>query len=154
MKSLVQMLCPLLLMGFPVSMLSAAEPATPPVSGRLQVYSSRELLPIQINGEEFFWNNDYGRNDFLRRQVHTDYRVTTPRGELVRTVRNRTRGDSSTPAVITLPAGDYRIEAKVEELPDRDRNVVFAVRVLPEATVQVRLDQPAPSQPAFCLADR
>src|SRR5512133_3146239 len=64
------------------------EHADPGNKGFLQVYSARQRAVVDPNAEEFFWNNDFGRNDFLWQSAHTDYRIYTSDGALFKRVRN------------------------------------------------------------------
>jgi hypothetical protein len=50
--------------------------------GSLQVYSARHRAQVDANREEFFWNNDFGKNDFLYEPAHTDYTIYGGDGEV------------------------------------------------------------------------
>ncbi len=46
--------------------------------GQLAGYSARERAPVDLNKEEFLWNNDFGRNDFLYEPAHTVVAPSSP----------------------------------------------------------------------------
>ncbi len=83
--------------------------------GSLEVYSARQRMPVDLNAEEFFWNNDFGRNDYLYEPAHTDYAIYAPGGTLVERVRNARAWDDANPTRVTLPAGSYTVEARTED---------------------------------------
>ena len=53
--------------------LASSEPVRPapteragtPDGSRLQASSGKVRAPVDVNMEEFLWNNDFGRNEFL-----------------------------------------------------------------------------------------
>jgi len=108
--------------------------------GSLQVYSARERVPIDINAEEFFWNNDYGRNEFLHRLAHTGYVLYAPDGRLIQRVRNWTDMNDPVPATLKLPPGIYQVAATAEEYDDVTLPVMIPVRIESGLTTTVRLD--------------
>src|ERR1039458_3076409 len=54
----------------------------------LQVYSARVKVLTDLNREEFLWNNDFGKNDFLYEAAHTDYTICRRDGKVFQRVRN------------------------------------------------------------------
>lgn len=103
--------------------LTVSEPVGPaPTAGvirsggsQLQVYSAREKAPIDLNKETFLYNNDFGRNDFLYEAAHTDYTIYTDNGKVVEHVKNARNYEDPQPAVVSLPPGNYRIEARARD---------------------------------------
>jgi len=83
-------------------------------SGRssLQVYSARVRAPVDPNKEEFLWNNDFGKNDFLYEPAHSDYTIYTQDGKVFEHVKNARNYEDPRPATVSLPPGTYRIEAR------------------------------------------
>jgi hypothetical protein len=108
--------------------------------GALAVYSARTPAVVDLNQEEWRWNNDFGKNAFLYEPAHSDYTFSAPSGGAPQRVRNaRDEGDGD-PAVVRLPAGTYRVEA---EAVDRDAERVMArmtVVVKPGQTTRVHLE--------------
>jgi len=110
-------------------------------SGFLQVFSARERVPTDVNAEEFFHNNDYGKNDFLHYPAHTSYAIYTADGHLVRQVRNNGGNlNNANPTTVTLSPGVYEVAAAAED----SEGGTFSVRVpaVVEAglTTKVHLD--------------
>ncbi len=81
----------------------------------LEVYSARVRAPIDPNKEEFLWNNDFGRNDFLYEPAHTDYTIYTQDGKVFQHVKNARNYEDSQPAVVNLPPGTYRIHTRARD---------------------------------------
>jgi hypothetical protein len=89
-----------------------AEHANASGGSALQVYSARSRAPVDVNMEEFFWNNDFGKNEFLYEPAHTDYTVYTQDGKVLEHVRNARYPNDSQPAVVPLPPGNYKVKAR------------------------------------------
>lgn len=94
-----------------------ARTACAKASGRssLQVYSARVRAPVDVNKEEFLWNNDFGKNDFLYELAHSDYTICTWDGKVLQHVRNARNLDDPEPAVVPLPPGQYEVKAKASD---------------------------------------
>jgi hypothetical protein len=86
-----------------------------PSGSSIQVYSARVRKPVDINMEEFFWNNDFGRNDFLYEAAHTDYTIYTQDGKVFKHVKNARNYEDPQPAVVSLPPGTYKVEARARD---------------------------------------
>ena len=117
--------------------------------GQLQVYSARERAPLDGNAEEFVWNNDFGRNDFLYGPARTDYTIFTPDGNLFKRVSNARGSNDEQPTLVTLAAGSYNIEAEAEENNGVTLAAEVPVVIKPGQTTVVHLDRdwkPATSQ--------
>ena len=97
----------------PIEPAPADSPATTG-DGSLQVYSARRPAGIELTKQEWLWNNDFGRNDFLFSPAHTDYAVYDDQGVLLRRVRNVRDANDSEPAIVPLPPGRYEIQADAE----------------------------------------
>jgi hypothetical protein len=108
--------------------------------GYLQVYSARERLPININGEEFVWNNDYGRNEFLYGAAHTSYSLFTPDGQSIVEVPNATGMHDASPTLLELAPGDYQVKAEAADYDGVVSTVMVPVCVHAGQTTLVRLD--------------
>jgi hypothetical protein len=109
-------------------------------AGFLQVYTAREQVPANINGEEFAWNNDYGRNDFLFFDAHTGYSILGEDGRLVRHVRNSTGMNDPQPKLVSLSPGSYRIQADAVDYNDVSSTVLVPVCVEAGLVTLVHLD--------------
>ena len=110
--------------------------------GSLRVYSARETAVMDPNAEEFFWNNDFGRNEFLHRAAHTDYTIYNGEGQLIKHVRNARGMNDGTPTLVRLPAGTYRIQALAEESGASTFQAVVPVVVKSGETIEAHLDRP------------
>jgi hypothetical protein len=108
--------------------------------GFLQVYSARERLPININGEEFAWNNDYGRNDFLYGTAHTDYSLFDRDGQLIVQVPNAMGKNEASPTRLELAPGDYLVQAEAADFAGVVSAVMVPVCVAAGQTTVVHLD--------------
>jgi hypothetical protein len=109
---------------------------TPPVSpaptgrlesaqnGSLQVYSAREWSDADINEQEWRWNDDFGRNNFLYYPAHTDYVIYDNEGKLLERIRNARNPEDPEPARVPLQPGRYEIRAQAQ-----DKEGTFEVRV-------------------------
>ena len=109
--------------------------------GQLQVYSARERAPIDLNKEEFLWNNDFGWNEFLYEPAHTAYNIYASNGSLVQHVPNARAWNDAQPTLVTLGAGSYRIEAEAEAGNGMTLPAEIPVVVKGGHTTLVRLDQ-------------
>ena len=107
--------------------------------GSLVVYSARERAPMDINREEWLWNSDFGRNDFLYELAHTDYTICMQDGKVLEHVRNARNVDDPEPVRVTLLPGSYRIEAEAEEDGGGTVNVTIPVVIQPGRTTTAHL---------------
>ena len=82
--------------------------------GSLLVYSARERAPLSINAEVFFWNADFGKNEFLHGTARSDYTIYGRDGTVVEKVRNGRDASGKMPAQVRLAPGHYTIEAEAE----------------------------------------
>ncbi len=83
--------------------------------GLLQVYSARASADVDVNREEFFWNDDFGKNNFLYEPSHTDYTICGHDGQVLQRVHNARNWEDGTPTLVKLPPGEYKVEAQAEE---------------------------------------
>ena len=108
--------------------------------GSLQVYSARVQAVTDLNALTYFWNNDYGKNDFLYGAAHSDYAIYDTDGKLVKRVRNSHNIDDAAPASVSLPVGAYTIQAEAEEYPGSTLTVVIPVAVVSGQLTTVHLE--------------
>ncbi len=109
--------------------------------GSVQIYSAREGVPVDLNVQEFLWNNDFGRNDFLYEPAHTDYTIFTRDGKLFKRVSNARGRNDWKPTLVTLAAGSYKIEAAAEENNGVSLAADVPVVIKPGQTTVVHLDR-------------
>ncbi len=118
-----------------------AEAAEGAKEGNLQVYSARSKAAVDVNREEFFWNVDYGKNDFLYEPAHTDYTIYGSDGTVFRRVRNAHDLSDPTPAMVKLPPGSYKVEAWAEDYAGVRMKVNVPVVVAAGQTTSVHLGE-------------
>lgn len=82
--------------------------------GLLCVYSAREPRLIDLPMEEWLWNNDLGKNEFLNAPALTDYKIYGQSHQVVQQVRNADGPNRSSPARVALSPGHYEILAQAE----------------------------------------
>jgi hypothetical protein len=118
--------------------------------GFLKVYSAREPAVLNPNAEEFFWNNDFGQNEFLHRAAHRPYDLYSQDGKLIRHVRNAWDINDPQPTLLSLPPGTYQVQAPAEDHDAVSYTAVVPVVIEPGATTEAHLDQQTwtPAQPA------
>jgi hypothetical protein len=127
------------------SRLPGVGPAPAPVAqatgeGFLQVYSARERVPTNLNGEEFVWNNDYGRNEFLYGAAHTGYALYRQGGQLLQSVPNARGMNDAQPTLLSLAPGSYEVKAEAVEYDGVVSTVTVPVCIEPGLTTLVHLD--------------
>ena len=109
--------------------------------GALRVYSARENARVDLNGEEFLWNNDFGRNEFLHLASYTAYTIYSPQGEVVARVTNSRNPNDGKPELVTLAPGDYRVVAQAEDYNNVTFNAVVPVVIRAGAITRIYLTQ-------------
>jgi hypothetical protein len=107
--------------------------------GLLQVYSARQSAGVDPNLATFFWNIDFGKNEFLYQAAHTDYTIYGSDGKVFKRVRNARDFNDGTPAQVALPPGNYRVEAEAEDYPGARLRVSVPVLVEGGQTTAVHL---------------
>ncbi len=124
------------------------ESPTAQKQGTLQVYSARECPPVNLNAQEFFWNNDYGKNGFLHYPAHTAYTILTSDGQIVQKVHNSTDLYDAQPTPVSLAPGFYKIRALAEDYGTVTENVEIPIEIKAGETTAVHLanDWQAPAR--------
>jgi len=115
--------------------------------GSLLVYSAREKAPLSIQAETFFWNADFGKNEFLYGTALSDYTIYGQDGTVLEQVRNGRDASGSTPAEVQLAPGHYTIEAEAERGGGMTMTVVIPLVVEAGQITAVHLE-PTPEIPA------
>jgi len=108
--------------------------------GFLQVYSARLRLPTNVNGEEFYANSDYGRNDFLYYAAHGAYSLFSQDGQLLQQIPNSTGMNDANPTLLKLAPGAYQVKAEATDADGTSTTVMVPVCIDPGLTTVVRLD--------------
>ncbi|MFO1498410.1 MAG: hypothetical protein U1G07_08465 [Verrucomicrobiota bacterium] len=103
--------------------------------GFLQVHSARISKSRDLPAEMFFWNNDFGRNDFARGAGYSRYVIYDAAGKVVRQVPEAAR-----PVAVQLEPGVYRIEAMAQDSATVSVPVVLSVQIDQGSTTVVHLD--------------
>ena len=114
--------------------------AQPSGDGFLQVYSAREQEPIDVNEDEFRWDDDFGKNAFLHDPAHTSYSIYSADGRLLQQVHNNTSLNDPNPTPVGLAPGLYRIEATAEDYYDVTSTVTIPVLIESGLTTSIHLD--------------
>ena len=120
--------------------------------GSLLVYSARRSANVDINQEEFFWNNDFGKNEFMYEPAHTDYTIYGPDGKVVAHVRNAGSRNVEIPTPVSLPTGTYTVEAEAERRGTLTMTVLIPVVIEAGQTTTIHLEpnwerSAAPAEP-------
>jgi hypothetical protein len=126
-------------------------------SGRslLRVYSARVRAPVDVNKEEFLWNNDFGRNDFLYEPAHTDYTIYYQNGKIFKHVRNAQGAGDPQPALMSVPPGRYEVVAyargfglvTIPVVVEKGKRTIVNLQRTPHEVVAA-----VPKSEAVCLA--
>jgi hypothetical protein len=108
--------------------------------GFLRVYSAREPAVIDPDAEEFFWNNDFGRREFLHQAAHTDYTIYAQDGRALKHVRNARELNDPNPALVRLPPGQYKVQAQADDYDTVTFEAVVPVVIKPGQTTEAHLE--------------
>ncbi len=107
--------------------------------GSLVIYSAPRLADVNVNEVEWRWDNDYGKNPFLYEPAHTSYTIYSKNGEVFNHVHNARGPDDSTPTVVSLPAGAYKVEAEAISCDSSRVQALMTVVIEPEETTVAHL---------------
>ena len=108
--------------------------------GSLLVYSARERAPLSIQTEVFFWNADFGKNEFLYGTAPSDYTILDSDGRVVARVRNGQDASGKLPEHVRLAPGHYTIEAEAERSGGLTMTLVVPLVVEPGQITAVHLE--------------
>jgi hypothetical protein len=108
--------------------------------GSLVIYSARMPADVDVNREEWLWNNDFGKNEFLSEPAHTGYTIYARNGEVVQHVRNARDVNDVLPTVVSLPAGAYKVEAVAVNCDSSLVRVLMTVVIKPGQTTMAHLE--------------
>ncbi len=108
--------------------------------GSLQVYSAWERTPLDVNLEEFWRNNDFGKNEFLYDSSHSGYTIFAQDGRVIKHVRNSQVTNREKPAQVQLPPANYTVEAEAEVSGGMTLTVMVPVVVEAGQVTRVHLE--------------
>jgi hypothetical protein len=108
--------------------------------GSLLIFSARARANVDVNTETWLWNNDYGKNAFLYEPAHSDYTIYTRDGYVFKHVANASDPNDDMPAIVTLPAGLYQVEAQAIDCDSSRVNVLMPVVIKPGQTTLAHLE--------------
>lgn len=91
-----------------------AAPVTGVKTGSLQVYSARGRGDVDPNAAERLWDEEADETEYMKEQPHTDYSIYSAKGRFLQGVHNARESDETQPAMVTLPPGGYKIQARGE----------------------------------------
>ncbi len=114
--------------------------------GAVVIYSARVPAYVDMNMDEWRYNNDYGKNAFLYEPAHTDYTIYAQDGKVVRHVSNARDLSDDTPTVVSLAPGTYQVEAQAIDCDSSRVDVLVTVVIKPGQTTLAHLEggwQPA-----------
>ena len=97
--------------------------------GTLQVYTARAKADVDPNMEEWLWNNDFGKNEFLYARAHSGYTISFGDGKALQQVTNARGINDEKPTLVRLAPGLYTVEAEAEESGTATITVVIPVVV-------------------------
>jgi len=108
--------------------------------GSLVIYSARLPANVDVNTEEWLWDNDFGKNEFMSEPAHSSYTIYARNGEVVRHVRNARDMDDVLPTVVALPAGSYTVKAVAVNCDSSLVQVLMTVAIKPGQTTMAHLE--------------
>jgi hypothetical protein len=111
-----------------------------PGAGFLQVYSARVPAERGLATEIFFWNVDFGQNEFLHGVAHTGYTIFALDGKVLQKVRNANGMNDANPTPVELRPGMYEIQVEAEDYNGITTTVRIPVRIESGATTIAHLD--------------
>jgi hypothetical protein len=108
--------------------------------GALQVYSARVKADVDPNTEEWLWNNDFGKNEFLYATAHSGFTIFGEGGKVLQHVSNARSIHDEKPALVRLHPGYYTVKAEAEQLGGAIMTVLVPVVVKAGQTTSVHLE--------------
>jgi hypothetical protein len=119
---------------------SPAEHSAVMSGGFLQVYSAQRKADIDLVTEEWRWNNDFGKNQFLTEPAHTEYTIYAQDGGVLKRVPNARDADDAEPTLLMLPTGTYKVEAQAEDRREGTVTVTIPVVIQKGQTTVAHLE--------------
>ena len=107
--------------------------------GTLLVYTPPAQPTVDLLAEEWRWNNDFGRNEFLQVPAHSRYVVYSEDGRVVRRVASAGTPANPLPTSVSLAAGVYRVVAEAMACDGLSEKVELTAVVKPGLTTVARL---------------
>jgi len=114
--------------------------------GSLQVYSARELAPVNVEMQQYIASTEFSPEDnslqrgFLHASAHGNYSICDAHGKFIERVSNNKGMNDAAPTQVKLAPGTYLIEAVTEEYDTFRHPVVVPVEIKPGLSTVVHLD--------------
>ena len=108
--------------------------------GSLVIYSARVSADVDVNEEEWRYNNDFGKNAFLSEPAHSGYTIYGQNGDVFKHVRNARTLNDDVPTAVALPAGSYKVEAEAVNCDSDQVTVLMTVVIKPGETTMAHLE--------------
>jgi len=124
-------------------------------TGNLQVYSARELAPVNVEMQQYVATTEFSPEDnslqreFLHTSAHGNYSIYDANGKFIKRVSNAKGMNDASPTQVKLAPGNYLVEAVTEEYDAFRHPVVIPVEIKSGLSTVVHLDgtgRPEPSQ--------
>jgi len=127
--------------------------------GNLQVYSARELAPLNVEMQLYVASTEFSpednslQRDFLHTSAHGNYSIYDAQGKFIKRVSNAKGTNDSSPTQVKLAPGSYLVEAVTEEYDTYRHPVIVPVEIKPGLATVVHLDGTWNSEPTTANAD-
>jgi len=124
----------------PLAVAQAAE------TGNLQVYSARELAPVNVEMQLYVASTQFSPEDnslqreFLHTSAHGNYSIYDANGKFIKRVSNAKGMNDASPTQVKLAPGNYLVQALTEEYDTFRHPVVVPVEIKAGLSTVVHLD--------------
>jgi len=128
-------------------------------TGSLQVYSARELAPVNVEMQQYVARTEFSPGDdslqreFLHTSAHGNYSIYDTQGKLIERVSNARGMNDASPAQVKLAPGAYLVEALTEQFDTFRHPVIVPVEIKPGLATVVHLDGTWNPEPSTANAD-
>lgn len=127
--------------------------------GCLQVYSARELAPVNVEMQQYVATTEFSPADnslprqFLHASAHVNYSLYDANGKFISRISNAKGLNDAQPTKVKLAPGAYLVEAITEEYDTFRHPVIIPVEIKPGLITVVHLDGAAKSGTPAAPAD-
>jgi hypothetical protein len=114
--------------------------------GSLQVYSARELAPVNVEMEQYVDQTKFSpQDDSLQREMlhtsaHGNYSIYDAHGKFIERIANSKGMNDAAPTQVKLAPGSYLVEAVTEEYDTFRHPVTIPVEIKAGVITVVHLD--------------